>query len=252
VHAPTVWHDLECGAYAADLPLWREVAAHEDGPILDVGAGTGRVARDLSAHGHEVTALDLDEGLLASLSARDAGVETVVGDARDFELDGRRFGLILAPMQTVQLLGGREGRAAFLRRAREHLEPGGLLAAALTGEIEVFDEAYPLPPPDVTEQHGRRFTSQPVVQREEDGRLVIKRFREIDGPGREYSHEVDVIHLDVVGIDEFEAEARAEGFAAEPRRTIEPTDEHVGSVVVMLRGRLRHADRGPRRGAPIS
>jgi hypothetical protein len=22
-----IWHDLECGSYAADLPLWRELAA---------------------------------------------------------------------------------------------------------------------------------------------------------------------------------------------------------------------------------
>jgi SAM-dependent methyltransferase len=236
MHAPTVWHDLECGAYTADLPLWREIAEREDGPILDVGAGTGRVARDLSARGHDVTALDLDEGLLGSLSARDPNVDAVVGDARDFDLGERRYGLILAPMQTVQLLGGRDGRLAFLRRAREHLGAGGLLSAALTGEIEIFDEAFPLPPPDVTVAEGRRFSSQPVVQREEDGRVVIKRFREIDGPGDEYSHEVDVIHLDVVEIDEFEGEAREEGFAVEGRRDIGPTDEHVGSIVVMLRG----------------
>jgi SAM-dependent methyltransferase len=235
MHAPSVWHDLECGAYTADLQLWREIAAREAGPVLDVGAGTGRVARDLAAHGHTVTALDLDAELLATLAARDATVETVAGDARDFELR-TEFGLVLAPMQTVQLLGGRAGRVAFLRRAREHLALGGLLSAALTGELEVFDEAYPLPPPDVTVRDGRRFTSQPMVQREEDGHVIIKRFREIDGPGGEYSHEVDVIHLDVVEIAEFEAEAEAEGFAVEPRREIGPTDEHVGSVVVMLRG----------------
>ena len=47
---------------------------------------------------------------------------------------------------------------------------------------------------------------------------------------------MDIIHLDVVDVGEFEAEARAEGFTVEPRRAIGPTDEHVGSVVVMLRG----------------
>jgi hypothetical protein len=50
-----VWHDLECGAYRADLPLWRELAARArfGSPILDVGAGTGRVALDLARAGHE-------------------------------------------------------------------------------------------------------------------------------------------------------------------------------------------------------
>ncbi len=57
-----VWHDVECGSYYVDLPFWRELAAAEAGPILDVGAGTGRVALDLAAHGHEVVALDIDRG----------------------------------------------------------------------------------------------------------------------------------------------------------------------------------------------
>ena len=53
-----IWHDVENGSYAADLELWRTLAAEASGPILDLGAGTGRVARDLHAAGHEVHALD--------------------------------------------------------------------------------------------------------------------------------------------------------------------------------------------------
>ncbi|HWC25002.1 MAG TPA: class I SAM-dependent methyltransferase, partial [Solirubrobacteraceae bacterium] len=108
-----IWHDVECSRYDADLALWRELAAAARGPILDVGAGTGRVALDLARRGHEVVALDHDARLLAVL-ARRAGAErlrvaTVVGDAADFELDRRDFQIVMAPMQTVQLLG-RDGR----------------------------------------------------------------------------------------------------------------------------------------------
>ena len=28
------WHDVECGGYTADLPLWRELAGQEAGPAL--------------------------------------------------------------------------------------------------------------------------------------------------------------------------------------------------------------------------
>jgi len=66
--APAViWHDVECGGYAEDLELWRELAAAADGPVLDVGAGTGRVALDLGGRGFEVVALDLDADLLGAL-----------------------------------------------------------------------------------------------------------------------------------------------------------------------------------------
>ena len=100
-----LWHDLECGDYREDLPYWRELAAETGGPVLDIGAGTGRVTLDLAAAGVEWSRLDIEPALLAALSHR-ASVETVVADACTFELD-RRFGLIVAPMQTLQLLADR-------------------------------------------------------------------------------------------------------------------------------------------------
>ena len=52
-----IWHDVECSAYDLDLALWRELAEGADGPVLDIGAGTGRVAIDLARHGYEVIRL---------------------------------------------------------------------------------------------------------------------------------------------------------------------------------------------------
>ena len=43
-----MWHDIECGGYAEDFALWRELAAEAGGPVLDIGAGTGRVSIDLA------------------------------------------------------------------------------------------------------------------------------------------------------------------------------------------------------------
>ena len=232
-----VWHDLECGGYSEDLALWRDLAHRTGGPVLDIGAGTGRVTLELAAAGVEVVALDVDEPLLAALAVR-AGqlpVETVVADAREFCLR-RRFRLILVPMQTLQLFGGAAGRAAFLRCALEHLEPGGLLAAALADAMDCFDEDHDVPPPpDDREILGVRYASQLLGVVDDDGRAAIHRRREIVRAADRVDVKEVVVRLDRVSADEVATEARRLGFIAEPHLYIPQTEEYLGSTVVVLR-----------------
>lgn len=236
-----LWHDLECGRYDADLPLWRELAAEHaaGGPILDLGAGAGRVSLDLARAGHEVLALDVDAALLAALAERAAAerlpVETVQADARDFALE-RDFALVLAPMQTIQLLGGPEGRAGLLRSAARHLRAGGLLACALADAMEGFDAEHTEPPlPDVLERDGWVYASQPVAVRPGPDGTTIERIRQTVSPEGARTAEGDTIVLDRLDGDTFEAEGVALGLRAAGRRFVEMTDEHVGSEVVLLR-----------------
>jgi 2-polyprenyl-3-methyl-5-hydroxy-6-metoxy-1,4-benzoquinol methylase len=70
-----IWHDVECGGYGADLPLWRELAARCGGPVLEVGCGTGRVALDLARRGHSVTGVDTDPQLVTALRERAHGLD---------------------------------------------------------------------------------------------------------------------------------------------------------------------------------
>jgi SAM-dependent methyltransferase len=231
-----VWHDVECGAYLADMDMWLRLAREAAGPVLDVGAGTGRVTLRLAAAGHDVTALDRDGELLATLKERAAAegleIESVLADAADFELP-RRFALIAVPMQTLQLLDERDG---FFASAARALVPGGLVAAAIADGLEAFDEQAPLPFPDVGEQDGRQFLSQPVAVRELPGAVRIERIRQIVEPDGERSSADDVIELRRVDPESLAEEAARHGLRAEPPLDIAPTDEHVGATVVMLRG----------------
>jgi SAM-dependent methyltransferase len=232
-----LWHDLECGDYAEDLPLWRALAHEAGGPVLDVGAGTGRVTLDLAAGGVAVVALDSDASLLEALARRGAGapVETVIADAREFAL-GRRFSLILVPMQTLQLLEGRAGRTAFLRCALDHLEPGGLLAAAMADAVDCFDEEHDVPPPpQACEIDGVSYASRLLAVDDEGGRAAIRRRRDVVGPGERRASRHVVVRLDRISADEVAAEARTLGFLSEPHLFIPETEEYLGSTVVMLR-----------------
>lgn len=229
-----IWHDVECGAYAADLPLWRELAAAAGGPVLDVGAGTGRVAIDLHRRGVDVHALDVDPSLLAALADRAPGVPTHAADARDFDLP-HRFALIIAPMQTVQLLGGASDRQAFLRRARRHLEPGGLLAAALANTVDDFEDGDVEVAPDMREVDGVVYASRPTAVRADGDGFVLERIRERVTRDGVRTAEENRIRLSRVTTERLYAEAADVGLRPEEPRTIEATDDHVGSEVAMLR-----------------
>lgn len=233
-----IWHDVECAAYEADLALWRELAAERGGPILDLGSGTGRVTLDLAARGHQLVALDADPALLRVLAARarDLGLGplTQAGDARSFEL-GRRFALVLAPMQVTQLLGGRTGRAAMLAAVRRHLRAGGLLALALADPLEGVPAEAALPPlPDVREAGGWVFSSTPVAVRSTHGGVAIDRHRQAVSPEGGLSESMASIQLDRVSAEELACEAGELGYRALPARGVSATADYVGSTIVML------------------
>jgi SAM-dependent methyltransferase len=234
VNAKVIWHDVECGSYTADLPLWRHLAREAGGPVLDVGAGTGRVALDLARAGHEVTALDIDAELLAELEARAAGlpVRTLVADAADFDA-GTTFALVAVPMQTIQLLPARDG---FFASARRAVAPGGLVALAVSAQLEPFEAEIELPPPDAAEVGGWRFLSQPTAVREVAEGMRIERLRHTIGPAGERASEPNTIVLAPVTAEGLIAEGEAAGLHRHATLHIAPTPEHVGSEVVVLRG----------------
>jgi SAM-dependent methyltransferase len=237
--AEVMWHDLECGSYRADLPLWRELAGTIRGPVLDVGAGTGRVTLDLARAGHRVTALDIDPYLLGALGDRTGSlqVETVHADARSFDLHRSDFALCLVPMQTLQLQGGSTERAAFLRRAHAHLRPGGLLACAIVTTLEPFDCAGGDigPTPETAHVGDTVYVSCATRVGLLERGFTIERERRIIGPGGDTVEELNIVELDRVSPSELQHEATVAGLSPEPAREIPSTADHVGSTVVMLR-----------------
>ncbi len=234
------WHDLECGGYDVDLPLWRELAAAAGGPVLDVGAGTGRTSLDLARCGVEITALELEEPLLRALGQRARAerleIATLLADARELAVS-RRFAAILVPMQTVQLLGGPAGRARFLACVRAHLRPGGLFAAALADALEGYDAGSVEPPlPDMRDYDGTLYSSRPVAVLPVATGMLIERVREVVTPAGERTVSEDRIVLEALPADGLYAECAAAGLTPEPARHVPATEEYVGSAVVVCRG----------------
>lgn len=239
--AAAIWHDVECGGYAADLPLWEELAERQGGPILELGCGIGRVTLHLARRGHRVYGLDRDSVLAEALAERGAGFPhsgagqepvPIVADAREFELP-EPVSLTLAPMQFLQLLPNAADLPLCLASVAAAMRPGGVLAAAIVESLPSSDGALP-PLPDVREVDGWIFSSLPVAAAATDGRIVLRRLRQTVSPDGELRDEEDEIQLRALSAGELESAAAAAGFNPAGRRLIPETEAHVGSLVVLL------------------
>ena len=229
-----IWHDVECGSYRADLALWEELAGDADGPVLELGCGTGRVAVHLARRGFATVGLDSDAELIASLRERSDGLPltTVVADAREFTL-GEPVGLVIAPTQMLQLLPDAAERLACLRCVAAALRPGGRFAAAILEGMPEPDGAPP-PLPDVREVDGWVYSSLAVEAAVAPGEIVVHRLRQTVSPSGELGEEPNAVRIATFPAAQLEQEATQCGLQAVERREIPATDIHVGSTVVVF------------------
>lgn len=102
------------------LPLLGDVTGKK---VLDVGAGTGRIAVQLSKLGAAVTALDISEEMLKVLAKKDTHILTVLHDAEDLPFDKDTFDSVVANFLVVHL----KNPERFLDEVYRVLKPGGLL-----------------------------------------------------------------------------------------------------------------------------
>jgi SAM-dependent methyltransferase len=234
VSAVAIWHDVECGSYTADLPLWEELSNQAEGAVLDLGCGTGRVSTHLARRGFTVVGLDVDPDLISALAERAEGLplQPLLADARGFELD-TEIALALAPMQLIQLLSGSAERRACLGCVAAHLLPGGRIALAIVERLPEPDGDVP-PLPDVREVEGWVYSSLPVDSAEGDGEIAIHRLRQTVSPAGALSEEKNEIRIRTLSAEQLEREGEEVGLVVLERHAIPPTDLHVGSTVVVL------------------
>ncbi len=140
------FYDLDLEGYDADIALYRELAARAEGPVLELGSGTGRVALALAADDHEVVGADVSAAMIdvARSRATSNSPEWVHADLRTLDL-GRQFPLVLVPLGGLQHMETLDDlRAAFDSIAR-HLAPDGL--AVVDVEAPLPDDFAPGPQP---------------------------------------------------------------------------------------------------------
>ncbi len=124
-------YDLRTADVTDDVRFCVEMARSVGGPVLELGAGTGRVTLPLARTGLVVTGLETSRLMLqrARMKAEQLSsklhVEWVEGDITNFSLGGRKFRLILAPFHVLQELRDLNEIERCLYCVAQHLEPTG-------------------------------------------------------------------------------------------------------------------------------
>lgn len=142
-YADAALYDYEYRKRRDDVAFYRDLAKKYGGPILELGAGSGRVTTALARDGHDVVALDRARAMLAQLRARLASlpaaaaarVKVIKGDLRTFDVAaglGRdstaQFPVVIAAFNVLEHLYTRGEVGACLARVAHHLTPGGRFA----------------------------------------------------------------------------------------------------------------------------
>jgi SAM-dependent methyltransferase len=123
------------GSLRGDIEWYCRKAVESGGPVLELGAGTGRVTIPIAEAGIRITALDLDAGMLDRLRQKVSGLPAEVaarisphqGDMRTFAV-ADRYALVVIPFRAFLHNITRDDQLATLRNAHAHLRPGGILA----------------------------------------------------------------------------------------------------------------------------
>jgi SAM-dependent methyltransferase len=166
------YYDLDTLDAPDDVDRYLTLAAVESGPILELAAGTGRLAVPLALAGHAVTAVDIDPAMLARAhaawqqAAPDAhpggSLEVVEADLLTLALRSR-FGLVIFALNSIFLLATRDRQQAALTTMKRHLRPGGLAV------VDVW-----LPHPDDLALYDGRLVLEWQREDEQTGERVAK------------------------------------------------------------------------------
>lgn len=119
-----------------DVGHYKDLARHTGGPVLEIGAGTGRLSVPLARLGLDVWAVDVAPAMLARLEARRAAepeevrrrLHPVRQDAQSLDLPERSFRLAIIPFNVLMLIPDLGMQRRTLASVAAHMPPGGLLA----------------------------------------------------------------------------------------------------------------------------
>lgn len=176
----TVYRDAD----RDDADYYVDRATAVDGPVLELGCGTGRIYLELLEAGVDADGIDLSADSLAVLRERAAerGLDPSVwqGDMTEFSAD-REYALVTCPFNAIQELTTLEQQQALFESVYDVLAPGGTFVFdTFVPDVEYIAEQW-----GEWQQRTIQFRGEPVQ--------FHTRTRMVDEVTQEYSSEKKAI-----------------------------------------------------------
>lgn len=129
-----------------DVAFWQRLAAVADGPVLELGCGTGRITVPVARHGAHVVGIDRSVPMLERASrklrrarlTRDARL--VRGDIRYLPFRRAHFPLVMAPYGILQSLTREQDLALTLESVARVMPLGARFGIDLVPELPRWSE----------------------------------------------------------------------------------------------------------------
>ena len=121
-----------------DVPFWRRVASRANGPVLELGCGTGRVTVPLAKAGVNVIGIDRSAAMLERAQGR--SIPLVLGDIRTLPFANAAFAMAIAPYGILQSLIRPNDLKATLASVARVVARGGLFGIDLVPDVPNWRE----------------------------------------------------------------------------------------------------------------
>jgi SAM-dependent methyltransferase len=222
-------YDLDLVEDPGDLDLYLALAGRTGGPILELAAGTGRLAIPLAEAGHRVIAVDLDAAMLerARAAADRAGhatasrLELVEADLLGLDLaEAGTYRLAFIGLNSLFLLATRDAQREAIRTLARHLAPGGLAAVDVwlpdPDDLARFDGRLIFEYVRVDPETGHEVTKVATARYDATTAVVdLTSIYEEGRPGEPAARWIRRDTLRLIGADELRAHAEEAGLIVE-------------------------------------
>ena len=137
--------DAEYSFFTYDIKFWRAIVKQysDDGCVLDLGSGTGRVAIELLMAGYNVDCVDIDRYMLESIrhKVRDikskANIRLIKSDITKLNV-GKKYSCIISTFNVIPLILSNSKFIVMFKNIRDMLSEDGIFVF----DAPILDDEY--------------------------------------------------------------------------------------------------------------